>query len=368
MPAEAERVAAGDDESLLAMDEADDRDVALAEHAVDVGQGVLAAGGVEEMRAGDVAQAVAQRDEAAERSDVRGCERHAGIGGAQLGGGEVEDEVVRADGDDRAVDLADPAQQRDVDVLARVVTFEAGGHDEQAVRAHERREHAGAARQRRRDELAADASEPDAHPVVHAHRRGELAGEPRPGLRALGRSRALERREQRRGEDVEGQRGRDRVAGGAEDRRGVDGAEHDRMARAGRPRRGRQARRAARRRRRCGRRARRSTPRRRSRGRRARRRRARRPRSRRDRRGRSRSATPSHPTASACATSMSELVSRITPGAGSVPTGRISSPVGSTATTGARWTSTSMAPAAAAAATSTARRRCPVGQQQLGRR
>ena len=155
----------------------------LAEHAVDVGQRVLAAGRVEQVRAGDVAQAVAQRDETSERPDVRGRERHAGIGGAQLGGGEVEDEVVRADGDDRAVDLADPAQQRDVDVLARVVALEPGGHDEQAVRAHERREHAGAARQRRRHELAADASEPDAHPVVHAHRRRELAREPRAGAR-----------------------------------------------------------------------------------------------------------------------------------------------------------------------------------------
>ena len=67
------------------------------------------------------------------------------------------------------------------------------------------------------------------------------------------------------------------------------------------------------------------------------------------------------PAASACATSISEFVSRITPAAGSVPTGRISSPVGSTATTGARHTSTSVAPAAAAAATSTARRRWPTG-------
>ncbi len=69
----------------------------------------------------------------------------------------------------------------------------------------------------------------------------------------------------------------------------------------------------------------------------------------------------SHPAASAWATSMSEFVSRMTPGAGSVPTGRISSPVGSTATTGRRRTTTSTAPAAAAAATSTARSRCPSG-------
>jgi hypothetical protein len=119
------------------MNQADDRDLLFAEHAVDVGQGVLAAGGIEEMRAGDVAQAIAQRDETSKGSDVRGCECHAGIRGAQLGGSQIEDEVVRADGDDRAVDLADPAQQRDVDVLARVVTFEPGGDDEQAVRAHE---------------------------------------------------------------------------------------------------------------------------------------------------------------------------------------------------------------------------------------
>jgi hypothetical protein len=48
--------------------------------------------------------------------------------------------------------------------------------------------------------------------------------------RALGRRGALERSEQGGGEDVEGQRGGDRVARRPEDRRGVDRAEHDGMA------------------------------------------------------------------------------------------------------------------------------------------
>ena len=176
-----------------------------------------------------MAEPVAQRHEPAERPDVRGRERHAGVDGAQLGGGEVEHEVVRADRDDRAVDLADAAQQRDLDLLARVVALQPGGHDEQPVGAHERREHARAARQRRGDELASDAAEPDAHPVVHAHRRGVLAREAGAGAGALGGRRALERREQRHGEDLEGQRGRDGVPGSAEHGRGVDGAEDDGM-------------------------------------------------------------------------------------------------------------------------------------------
>jgi hypothetical protein len=221
---EAQRIAAGDDEALLAMDQAHDGYLPLAEHPVDVGQGVLPAGRVEQMRAGDVAQAVAQRHETAEGPDVRGRERHAGVRRAQLGGREIEDEVVRADRHDRAVDLAHAAQEGDVHVLAGVMALEAGGNHQQAIGAHERRQDAGSARQWRRNELGADAPEPDAHPVVHPHRRGELAGDARAGSRPLGRRGALERREQRRGEDVEGQRGRHRVAGSAEDRGGVDGA------------------------------------------------------------------------------------------------------------------------------------------------
>ena len=73
------------------------------------------------------------------------------------------------------------------------------------------------------------------------------------------------------------------------------------------------------------------------------------------------SACASQPASRACAASISELVSRISPGPVCAPTGRTSSPVGSTATTGWRRTSSSVAPAAAAAARSTARSRCPSG-------
>ena len=73
------------------------------------------------------------------------------------------------------------AQQLDLDLLAGVVALEAGGDDQQAVGAHQRGQHAGAARERRGHERAADPAEPHPHPVVHAHRRGELAGQRAPG-------------------------------------------------------------------------------------------------------------------------------------------------------------------------------------------
>ena len=69
----------------------------------------------------------------------------------------------------------------------------------------------------------------------------------------------------------------------------------------------------------------------------------------------------SQPTSRAWAASINEFVSRISPGLGSVPIGRISSPVGMITTLGGRRTSSSTAPAAAAAATSTGRRRWPSG-------
>src|SRR4051794_26043677 len=64
-----------------------------------------------------------------------------------------------------------------------------------------------------------------------ARGRRVLAGGGGRGRGALGRGRALERREGRRGEDVERQRGGDGVAGSAEHGRGVDGAEDDGMPR-----------------------------------------------------------------------------------------------------------------------------------------
>jgi hypothetical protein len=86
---------------------------------------------------------------------------------------------VRPDGDDRAPDLAQPAQQLDLYLLTGMVAFDTRRHDEQPVGAHERRQHSGAAWQRGGDDLAFDAPEPHPHPVVRADRGGELAGQSR---------------------------------------------------------------------------------------------------------------------------------------------------------------------------------------------
>ena len=69
----------------------------------------------------------------------------------------------------------------------------------------------------------------------------------------------------------------------------------------------------------------------------------------------------SQPSSAACAASIIELVSAISPGASSVPTGRISSPVGMITTRGLRRTTSSTTPAAAQAAMSTGRSRWPSG-------
>ena len=98
---------------------------------------------------------------------------------AQLGRREVEHQVVRADHDDRPLDLLQAAQQRDLDLLARVMALHVGRDDEQPVGADQRGQHAGAAGQRRRDQGPADAPEPDPHPVVDADRGRQLAGQSR---------------------------------------------------------------------------------------------------------------------------------------------------------------------------------------------
>ena len=63
------------------------------------------------------------------------------------------------------------------------------------------------------------------------------------------------------------------------------------------------------------------------------------------------------PISRACAASISELVSTSSPGAGSDPSGRTSSPVGITITCGARRTVSAVWPAAPAAARSAGRSR-----------
>ena len=80
---------------------------------------------------------------------------------------------------DRVLDLVLAAQQPNLDLGVGVVALESGRDEQQAVRTDEGGQHAGAAGQRRRHEAVPDPAEPDPHPVVHAHRRRELAGESR---------------------------------------------------------------------------------------------------------------------------------------------------------------------------------------------
>ena len=110
--------------------------VAAFQDPVDVGERVLAALGVEQMGPREVAQPVAQRHEAPQRADVRGGECDLRVRRAQHGGREIEHEVVRADRDYRAIDLADATQQLDLDGLPRVVPLEARRDDQQAVGTH----------------------------------------------------------------------------------------------------------------------------------------------------------------------------------------------------------------------------------------
>ena len=106
-----------------------------------------------------------------------------------------------------------------------------GRDDQQPVGADQRGQHARAARQRGGDHRAAHHAQPHPHPVVHAERGGELAGQPGRDPRAPAGGGALQLGQQRLGEDVEGQRGGHRVAGCAQHRRAADHPEHDRVAR-----------------------------------------------------------------------------------------------------------------------------------------
>ena len=70
-PGEPERVAGRDDEALVAVHQPDHREVrARAEQPVQVRQRVLAGRRVQQVRAGQVAEPVPERDQAAERADV----------------------------------------------------------------------------------------------------------------------------------------------------------------------------------------------------------------------------------------------------------------------------------------------------------
>ena len=122
---------------------------------VDVGQRVLAGLGVEQMRAGQVAEPVAQRDQPAHRSDVARREGDPGIGASRSCDAarsrtrscEPIATIVRSIS-------ATPRSSATSTSVAGVMALDAGGHDEQPVGAHERGEHArrraAAARRRAR--------------------------------------------------------------------------------------------------------------------------------------------------------------------------------------------------------------------------
>ena len=137
---------------------------------------------------------------------------------------------MRADGDDGPVDLGRSSQQFDADPLARVVSFGAGRDHEQTVGTDERGQHAGSPGQWSGDDLALDPTESDPDPVVHTENGRQLAGEPGGGQRSLPWGGAFEFGQQGDGEDVEGEGGGDREARRAEDRRGPDGSQHDRVS------------------------------------------------------------------------------------------------------------------------------------------
>ena len=186
-----------------------------AEDPVQVRQRVLAGGRVEQVRAGQVAQPVAQRDQPAQRPDVRRRQGDERVGRAQRRGGDVEDEVVRADRDDRALDVGEPAQQLDPHLLAGVVALHPGRHDQQAVGADQRGQHAGRARQRRGHDVAADPAQPDPDPVVRADAptpacgpAGRWSPAARAGRRPRARPASVRRRCRRSARPRPGSRGR----------------------------------------------------------------------------------------------------------------------------------------------------------------
>ena len=194
---------------------ADSAPVRPAPRSIQIRQRVLAGGRVEQVRAGQVAQPVAQRDQPAERPDVRRRQRQQRVGGAQRGGGQVQHQVVRADRDDRALDVGQPAQQ-----LAPGPARRRGDPPPRPARPAGRpRGRARSARRPRAAGVSPRASTAptrprrtrtqSSEPMAEASLRASRAR----GRRPLPRGRALERGQQRRGEDVEGQRGRDRVAG-----------------------------------------------------------------------------------------------------------------------------------------------------------
>ena len=79
---------------------------------------------------------------------------------------QIEREIVRADVHDRAIDLGGIGVQLDRDFRACIDALAEARNPYDAVRAHQRRDHACAAAQRRGHNLIAYLTHGDAHPFI----------------------------------------------------------------------------------------------------------------------------------------------------------------------------------------------------------
>ncbi len=108
------------------MDQAHHRDLrSVTQEAVDVREGVLTRHRLQQVGPRQMAQSVAHGNQAAEGAHVGRGQADEGIRGPQGGGSDVEDEVVRADRNDGAPDLAQPPEQLHVHQLSGVMTLRA---------------------------------------------------------------------------------------------------------------------------------------------------------------------------------------------------------------------------------------------------
>ena len=128
------RVAAPDDQTLIAVHEPDHSDLGtVAEQPVDVGEGVLA--GVGSSRC-DPARWHSPSRNATRPPSEPTLDEASVISGSAERSAEAATSRTRscgADGHDRAADLGEPAQQLDVHLLTGMVPFQPRRYDQQSV-------------------------------------------------------------------------------------------------------------------------------------------------------------------------------------------------------------------------------------------
>ena len=191
------------------------------EDLLDVGQRVLAGGRVEQVRAGQVAQPVAQGRQPAERADVRRGQVTAGSSGRSP---DAARSRTRSCEPIATIVPSISSRPRSSPISTSspgVMALQARRYHQQSVRPHQRRQHAAATGKRRGHQppptrprrTRTQSSMPIGEAILRAS-RARVRGGARHG--------ALEVGQQRRGEDLEGQRRRHRIARRAEHRRGVD--------------------------------------------------------------------------------------------------------------------------------------------------